>query len=364
MQTVIDSLKTDVFISRVDNKEMGLAVKDLWNVQKDGDGKAHSNWLELGPFASSNDTQMSMMIGLSRFFCNDLVDRPDPPSYIGTAKFDSAKSRSGQFNPPNRLILSNWKVTDPNICCVEVDSDYVDPGFKLDLWRPDGSDTQYTHVCRIDMPLVKGLNRKVVSQATNGREGDVIGWWSSTNSEVKYADGEEGGQVRYSDGFAPSVDLEGQATFSFTTTNFFSGSFTNRVFSIRIMSDSDTWLDMQQAVLDCFPDKADKYLGMAKRTYFEDPSTITALSWNPIRDLSTSQNAIFQFPYPPPPPTEPRKEIFTYQEMIRHWSVYVGPNDTTESGTTHGRLVQQWLEANKDIILKNGDIGDWVNVVS
>jgi hypothetical protein len=149
---------------------------------------------------------------------------------------------------------------------------------------------------------------------------------------------------------------------------------------------------MQQAVLDCFdPDTADKYLDLARRTHFENPSMITALSWQEMRD-SLSQFAISQFPFPPPAPTEQQRENYTYQEKIRHFSVYVGDDDITKANehsiciesdigpggrpyckrtevqvdvtTNYGKVVREWLEANKDILLKNGDIGDWVNVVT
>jgi hypothetical protein len=206
------------------------------------------------------------------------------------------------------------------------------------------------------MPLVKGSNRKVVAQATNCRSGDVIGWWSSTRSEVKYAQRQEAGDVYYVDDFT-TTDFSNKVSFNFK------GSFTDRAFSIRIMSDSDTWLDMQQAVLDCHPDRADTYLSLARRTYFEDPSNITGLDWKSMEE-SCSQKAIFQFPFPPPAPTEQMRENFTYQELIRHWSVYLGSGDKSTDGYHHGRRVRQWLVANKDILLKNGDIGeDWKNVV-
>jgi hypothetical protein len=346
-----------------------------------------------------DDIQISAMIGISRYYCNDVASRPDPPTYIGTEHFVSAPSRSGQFHPPNRVFISDWTVPAApsgaalrgDICCVEVDSDYVDPGFKIDIWRSVNTSDIFMHVCRIDMPLVKGLNRKVVPQETRCQPGDVIGWWSSTRSEVKYATMSSSGhalpgcRVRYAD--------------DFTTTNFtnssqdvmsfdWNGAFTDRVFSIRIMWDSDTWLDMQQAVLDNYSSgppehpeiapKAPIYLDLARRTHFEDKSLVpTDLMWDKMERICT-QHAIFQFPFPPPPPTETARMNYTYQEMIRHFCVLddgdkvkVGDEYSRVIGDTiewyqpyhtyHGMIVRHWLEANKDMILKSGVIGDFAN---
>jgi hypothetical protein len=318
------------------------------------------------------------MVGISRYYCNDLADRPDTPAYVGTATFTDAPSRYGQYHPPNRLFLSDWTMPDCNICCVEVDSDYVDPGFKLDVWRPDNGG--YIHVCRIDMPLVRSSdqapNRKIVTQATDFRPGDLIGWWSSTRSEVKYVDG--GARFLYVDDFTTTDLFQKKVDFSF------SGSF-DRAFSIRLMSDSETWLDMQQAVLDCFPDKADTYLSLARRTYFldangnMDPSKTKGLDWKTMEG-SCSQKAIFMFPFVNTPGSEQHREPMTYQELIRHYSVFFGPDDKVKNGApwadnwgrrfqnyflNYGVGVKQWLEANrgKHMLLMSGTIGDnWNNI--
>lgn len=354
-------------------------LKTLWAVYEDSKGKCRSDWLSVGSFQGTNDDQMAMMIAMTKYFCNDLPTRGGEGSTAAYVGSQLMGARTGEEEseeaPAGQLFITDCALRHHGPCVVEVDSDRIDLGFKFDVWRPQGQAGEYVHVFRLDMPLVKGRNRRVIHAADGCSKGDVIGWWSEGTPRIQYR--KEASMSTRSMHFSP----KGGKWEHVAVNCAGSAPSTGKTYAIRVLEESATWLKMQRAVRDEYPDLCERYLSLANRTHFLDKSSVSGLrdEWGPF--LQT-QKVITGAPILPDQPLP--VATYSYRDLIKTKSTHV---DFIQAGDKYqvciqmdprtmgcrtkvwkqmntyacGFNVRHWLDANRDTLLKDTVLGAWKN---
>eukprot|EP00928_Gymnodinium_smaydae_P082753 TRINITY_DN6604_c0_g1_i2.p1 TRINITY_DN6604_c0_g1~~TRINITY_DN6604_c0_g1_i2.p1 ORF type:complete len:1349 (-),score=225.13 TRINITY_DN6604_c0_g1_i2:401-4447(-) len=377
IQKYIRSIASDKFVNW-NPKRWASGLKTLWSVHKDKAGKSRSDWLSLGPFRSTNDDQMAMMIAMTKYYCNDLPSREGEGGsavhYIGSQLMEHTTGDEKSADADAcQVFVTECELGSSGPCVVEVDSSGIDLGFKLCVFRPTkGAVGEYHHVFSLFMPLLKGRNRRVIHNADMCAKGDVIGWWSSHKSCVLYR--QEAGMTTRSIHFSPNDWSYVALKFPDNTT------VTDKTYAVRVMENSSTWLDMKQAVFDEFPDLHERYLSLANRSHFYEKTNVTGLdsdAWFAFLQsgVITGAPKSVDDPYP--------VEDYSYQQLVKTKCTHV---DFIKAGKPYrkcnmrnregqcvayayyqqntyelGFNVRHWLSANHEILLKDVHIDTWKN---
>jgi hypothetical protein len=258
-------------------------------------------------------------------------------------------------------VITNCEFSkDPS--SVEVASNVIDPDFCIDIWRPSphANDPQvgaYERVCRVGMPLIVGRNKKIFHESLQCQAGDVLGWYSPNEIDLRIKEG-EGIYVKC---YFPSSPMQ---------------AF-NRPYCVRAVERAPFWDDVQAAVKNFYQEEDDStytemLLSIANRKYFSGVQSMSAvLDYEKLKgSLTTENNVINQNSLQSL--IDSRCQQGPTQTEVSDWqnppSCYYVKNELTWVCTytrtitkEYGFNVRRWIIANQATFLRDATVGTWCN---
>jgi hypothetical protein len=349
IQDCYKSVHDNDMTRKYDDARWSQELREMWAIDPD---TKKSSWLPMSQFRhwkENGSLPMMLLLALTKLFCCELC--PPTKIYVGYEQMvkDGTDTRP---LPGGTFVVTECAFSANGPGTIYVDSNVIDPDFAIDIWRPSTN----KRVGRVAMPLVVGRNQRVVhDQSIQCQQGDVLGWSSPNEIDLKF---KEGHGMRLTCNFPPGYGDKPQMSF-------------DRAYSVSVLERSPYWDDVQAAVHDVLDDDVDvdvdQLFIIAKRTAFLDPSSQYDMSQLFNYELlkrslnDESLQSLINENCQLKTTIETTEWHGPVDCQTSHGMVF-GCHDKRTITAEYGKQVRGWISANQASFLRDVKVDSWKNV--